>query len=318
MRRYLFGCALAALCCGALLLWFPESSEGVRRGLGVCADVIIPSLFPFFVLGAAIMELGIPARISRRLSPLMQRLFGAPGCGAAALVMGLMGGYPLGAATAAQLCERGLISRAECSRLMAFCNNSGPAFLIGAAGVGVFGSVRAGAVLYVCHILAALTAGVLLRSRGAVSTLSRAAPGEIEPGALARAVTTSVGNILNVCGFVVIFSAVTSALDASGVLPRLAGELSGRLGLELGTARALTTGFFEIGGGISALRGCSVTRANFAAAALIIGWGGLSVHLQTAAATARAKPRAVRHTAGRLLSAAFSAAYAFVLFPAAF
>lgn len=318
MRRYIFGCALALISCAALLLWFPEASEGVRRGLAVCGDVIIPSLFPFFVLGAAIMELGMPQRLSRRLSPAMSRLFGAPGAGASALVMGLMGGYPLGAATAAGLAERGVISRAECRRLLGFCNNSGPAFLIGAAGVGVFGSVRAGAVLYFCHILAALSSGIVLRGRGAPAASPALAVPDVEPGALARAVTSSVKNILNVCGFVVIFSALTSALEASGALPRLAGELAERFGLELGAARALTTGFFEIGGGISALRSCSPTRMNFAVAALIIGWGGLSVHMQTAAATAGVRPGAARHTAGRLLNAVFSAAYAFALYPLAF
>ena len=189
MRRYIFGCALALISCAALLLWFPEASEGVRRGLSVCGDVIIPSLFPFFVLGAAIMELGLPQRLSRRLSPAMSKLFGAPGAGASALVMGLMGGYPLGAATAAGLAERGVISRAECRRLLGFCNNSGPAFLIGAAGVGVFGSVRAGAVLYFCHILAALSSGIVLRDRGEPAASSALAVPDVEPGALARAVT---------------------------------------------------------------------------------------------------------------------------------
>lgn len=81
-------------------------------------------------------------------------------------------------------------------------------------------------------------------------------------------------------------------------------------GLELGAATALLTGFLEIGGGIGALRGCSPTAANFALCALIIGWGGLSVHMQTAAATAGAGVKTARHLAGRLMSAAFSAIYA--------
>ncbi len=316
--RFIAGCALAAAALIALLLWAPEAMDGVRAGLATCAEVIIPSLFPFFVLGSAIMELGIPQRLSRAPSPVMSRLFGVSGVGASAVIIGVMGGYPLGAATAAGLCERGVINRDECSRLLGFCNNSGPAFLIGAAGVGVFGSVRAGLALYLCHILAAVTSGIVLRSKRGAATAICAATPEPEPGALARAVMSSVKNILNVCGFVVIFSALTAALDASGLLGRLAGELAVRTGLELGASRALVTGFFEIGGGISALRECSYTAVNFSLCALIIGWGGVSVHMQTSAVTASAKPRAARHLAGRLLSAVFSAAYAFALYSLAF
>ena len=46
----------------------------------------------------------------------------------------------------------------------------------------------------------------------------------------------------------------------------------------------------------------------------MIGWGGVSVHMQTAAATAGAGVKTARHLAGRLMSAAFSAIYAWAAF----
>ena len=308
--RFTLGSALAAAALAALLGLTEAAANGVRSGLATCADVIIPSLFPFFVLGAAATELGIPQRLARALSRVMSRLFGVSGAGASALIIGVLGGYPLGAATAADLCARGVITRGECERLLGFCNNSGPAFLIGAAGAGVFGSVRAGIALYACHVLAAVTAGIILRGRGRAAPSPPLPAAEPEPGALARAVTASVGNMLNVCGFVVIFSAVREALDASGLLPQLALELSLRSGLEPGVSRALLTGVLEIGGGLGALRGCVPSRAVFTVCALMIGWGGLSVHMQTAAVVARAHVRTSRHLLGRLLSAALSAVYA--------
>ena len=319
MFRLISGGALSLLALAALLLWPSEAMDGVRAALAVCADVIIPSLFPFFVLGSAVTELGLPQRLGKALSGPMSKLFGVSGAGASAFVIGILGGYPLGASTVSGLVVRGAASRSEGERLLGFCNNSGPAFLVGAAGVGVFGSVRAGMALYACHVLAAVTAGVLMRGKRTSAAVSALHAGDLpEPGALARAVTSSVKNILAVCGFVTVFSAVTAALDASGLLGRLSGELAVRTGMELGASRALLTGFFEIGGGISALRGCSPTRLNFAVCALIIGWGGVSVHMQTASAAAPAKLKAARHFAGRLLSAVFSAAYAFLLWPAAF
>ena len=161
--RYQLACTLAAAALLALLGWPEAASGGVRGGLATCGGVIIPSLFPFFVLSAAVSELGIPQRLARRLAEPMSRLFGVSGAGASALVLGVLGGYPLGAASAADMAGRGVITPEECSRLLGFCNNSGPAFLVGAAGVGVFGSVRAGIALYACHVAAAVTAGVLMR-----------------------------------------------------------------------------------------------------------------------------------------------------------
>ena len=84
----------------------------------------------------------------------------------------------------------------------------------------------------------------------------------------------------------VTFSVVTGMLDASGLLPALVGTLSARLGLELHFARALCTGVLELGTGIGAMQGLAPTPANLALAAFLIGWGGVSVHCQTAAVLA--------------------------------
>ncbi len=136
------------LCIGGLLFAFPEESlEAAREGITLCLDVLIPSLFPFFVLSSLLIETGVAGLCARPLSRWMYPLFGVGGAGAAALVLGLIGGYPAGARTIAQLVERGECSREEARRLSRFCNNCGPAFFLGAVGMGVFGSKEVGVLL---------------------------------------------------------------------------------------------------------------------------------------------------------------------------
>lgn len=131
--------------------------------------------------------------------------------------------------------------------------------------------------------------------------------------ALPEAVRSAVCAVLTVSGFVVTFSVVTGMLDASGLLPALVGTLSARLGLELHFARALCTGVLELGTGIGAMQGLAPTPANLALAAFLIGWGGVSVHCQTAAVLAGTDIKSARHTAGRLLHGAISALCMWVL-----
>ena len=131
--------------------------------------------------------------------------------------------------------------------------------------------------------------------------------------ALPEAVRSAVCAVLTVSGFVVTFSVVTGMLDASGLLPALVGTLSARLGLELHFARALCTGVLELGTGIGAMQGLTPTPANLALAAFLIGWGGVSVHCQTAAVLAGTDIKSARHTAGRLLHGALSALCMWVL-----
>ena len=317
MKRGAFALyAAAAVAAGfALIACSAEAMEAARASLQLCGEVLIPSLFPFFVISALIQELGLPSRLGRLAAPLMSRLFGVSGPGCASLVLGLMAGYPLGAASVAGLVRRGELSRAEGERLLGFCNNSGPAFMLGAAGAGVFGSARAGILLYVCHILAALLSGLLLSFGHRSRSFTRPEPSPICEGALSAAVLASVRNMLNVCGFVVAFGVVTGVLTAVGLLPALTLDLSRLTGLEVSACRALLTGFFELGGGVGAMRGLAATPANLAVCAAIVGWGGLSVHLQTSAVAGDMKT--ARHFAGRCLSAVFSCVFAYILASAA-
>ncbi len=91
---------------GLLLFLFPEESvAAAREGISLCVDVLIPSLFPFFVISSLLISTGLAGLCARPLESFMRPLFGVGGAGAAALSLGLIGGYPVGARTVAQLVQ---------------------------------------------------------------------------------------------------------------------------------------------------------------------------------------------------------------------
>lgn len=303
----------AALCAmAALLMSTAEVISCCRGALTLCLELIMPSLFPFFVISGLLNRLGFPAYLGRLLSPAAARLFNVSGAGASAFFIGISGGYPMGASYIADMHEKGQIPAEEASRLLAFCNNSGPAFIIGAVGAGVFRSGAVGGILYLVHITAALLTGVLLRPkhRAESCTVTASEPESIK-SALPEAVRQSVVSTLNVCGFVVCFTVLTGLLDAWGVFSGTAGIISAALGLELHFVRAALTGLLELGSAVGAMQGLSASPLNLALAAGVLGWGGISVHFQTAAVLADAEIETAPHFTGRLISAALGAALAY-------
>lgn len=288
-------------------------SEAVRHALLLCADTIVPSLFPFFVLSILLNRLGLPGLLGRVFGRAASALFGVSGEGVSALFIGLTGGYPLGAAYIGELCVSGRIGRQEGERLLAFCNNSGPAFIIGAAGAGVFGSTGVGLLLYAVHVCAAVLTGVLFSGRG--DGTEERPPVQDDEAALATALPDAVKGavtaVLNVCGFVVFFSAVTALMDAGGMLTACVQALASLLRADPAAIRALLVGILELGGGIAAMRGLPPTPGNLALAAFLLGFGSLSVHCQTAAVIAEAKMKSALHFAGRLTMAVLSALLAY-------
>lgn len=285
VRDALVGLALLAATAG-LVAAPGEAIAGAKDGLTLCFNVIIPSLFPFFVLSSLVVDLGLAAYLGRAMEGLMRPLFRVSGSCAAAVALGFIGGYPVGARTALQLYQQGLCSKTEAERLLAFCNNSGPAFILGVVGAGIFGDSRVGLLLYLTHAFASLLVGLLFRFYGGGRREARSAPSRPKPiqtvtlpAAFTGAVSRSLQSTLNICAFVVFFAVVLRLLSAYGVLSALAGLLS-LAGFEAEWAKRLVAGLLELSSGVASLRGGSQLAGRVSMAAFMLGWAGLSVHCQ--------------------------------------
>ena len=278
--------ALALLIATVGLVAAPaQAIAGAKEGLMLCFNVIVPSLFPFFVLSSLVVDLGLAAYLGRAMEGLMRPLFRVSGSCSAAVALGFIGGYPVGARTALQLYEQGLCSKTEAERLLAFCNNSGPAFILGVVGAGIFGDSRVGLLLYLTHALASLMVGLLFRFyggwEGKRTQASRPKPIRTVtlPAAFTGAVSRALQSTLNICAFVVFFAVVLRLLSAYGVLSALASLLS-LAGLEAEWAKRLVAGLLELSSGVASLQGGAGLTGRVSMAAFMLGWAGLSVHCQ--------------------------------------
>lgn len=294
--------ALALLCCPA------EAAAGARDGLALCAGTVLPALFPFLVLSGLVVELGCGAWLGRHMGWLMAPLFGLSGRGASALVLGLVGGYPLGARTVGELYRRGELPRWEAERLLLFCNNAGPAFLLSVVGVQLFGSPRAGWLLVGTHAVGAILCGVLARLHTGgrrESVPPSVAPPPSFSTAFSAAIGSAVGAALNICACVVLFGVFLRLLRLFGVL-KLGTALLTRLGVPGDCAGAVLSGALEMTNGVAALPH-SPTAAALTAAAFLLGFGGLSVFCQTASLLAGSGLSPVWCLKGQLVHGAVSA-----------
>lgn len=312
MREWGRKAALAAalLVCMAVLLWQNETaSAAVRQGLALCARSVIPSLFPFFVVVSFAVGCGF-FTVLRRL--------GLP-VGAAVFLMGIVGGYPVGARTVGELYRGGGLARERAETLLTFCNNAGPSFIFAIAGVGVFGSQKTGLALYVIHILSALAAGGLLGGLRSVRSASKPNRFDMKHGSndmkTARCDMKSAGNctktvgngaklpalfvscvgsaaaaMVNICAFVIFFLVVMA-------LVRQAWP----------AAPPLALGLLELTGGVTSLE---ASPAGFCMAAALLGWGGVSVHCQTAAVLENTGISLWRYLLAKVLQAVVSALFA--------
>ncbi|MBO5928998.1 MAG: hypothetical protein J6Q42_03145 [Clostridia bacterium] len=253
----------------ATVLTFPAAvAGGISRGLSICSSVIIPSLFPFLVLSGVIVRSGIATAIGNRLDRLTRRVFGLPGCCAGGILIGFFGGYPAGAVAIGELVRSGQLSKTDAKHMLRFCVNGGPGFVISAVGATIMNSTAFGWMLFAAHLVSSLIIGIIGAPCRKTSNRSRRSmPSVSFTVSLVESVTAACQTLLSLCGFVVLFAAILTVADACGIPSHLSLLLSCLLEVNCGCLAAA-----EITQAAPFLLGCT------------IGFGGLCVHCQLAAA----------------------------------
>ena len=283
----------------AFLLCPAACADGVRDGLTLAARAALPALFPFFVAGGLLVRTGFADALGRVLARPLARLYRLPPAAAPAVVLGLTGGYPVGAATAAGLVQQGALSPADAARVNSFCNCASPGFCIGLAGLGVFGSARTGAALYGIHLLAALLTGLFTARGGAAPHVpARTAAGCAPPregfaAAFCGAVQQAAGTALTVTAFLTVFSILLQLLE-----PALAHVPFG----------AAAAGLLELTSGLDRLSALPLPAPwRLTLTSFLLGFGGLAVQFQVRAVAASAGLPADGFAAAKLLHGALAA-----------
>lgn len=300
--RYVFFFLLAASAV-TLLLTPARSAEAIQLGLEVCSRSILPSLFPFFVLTELWISLGCCDALARRASPWMIRLFHLPGACASALVLGAIGGYPVGARTAASLCKCGRISQQDAEAALVFCSNAGPAFIFGVMGQKLFGSISAGAAMWGIHLLTALLLGLLFRppTQHLCADTVFNVPTSPSVSAFTDAAIHAGKSTASVCVFVLLFCIITTHLKA--ILPET-------------LVSVFILSSLELAGGTAYLAAAvAPPQLQFVLAAALLGWGGLCVHCQAIPALTDAGLSVGRYLSGKALHGLISGAAACLAAP---
>ena len=276
-RDYIMAALVLFVAIG-LLTRSGEVSKGIAAGLETCAGVLIPALFPFMALSGLLSATSAARVLSMPLKPVTTKIFKLPEEFGSVILLSLIGGYPVGAKNVSQLVQGGKISTKTAERMMCFCMNPGPSFLITAVGVKMLNDKTAGLILFLTQTAATIIIGI------AVSYRKKAEQSRIETGhgtkemrgaeAFVEAVTNASSAMLAMCAFAVIFSGILPLAESSGAVSFLKSVLP----FKTSAVNAAVSGFFEVTSGCMSATGSE--SVPFGLLSAIVSFGGLSVLFQ--------------------------------------
>lgn len=200
---------------GAGLVMHPEETAmGIKKGIILLGENIIPSLFPFMVLSTYISNSQFVELLAKALERPSQKIFKTNGNAIIAVILGFIGGYPIGAKTASEFYAEGKLTDNEVQRLFCWCINPSPAFVITAVGTFMMSNFKSGAILYSSTVLSSLLIGFCTRffSDNKKSQYLRK---DISNRKNIFVKSVSVGSeaMLSICGWVLTFCAIAALTD---------------------------------------------------------------------------------------------------------
>lgn len=310
--KNIFKSAISAILIISLVIYPETAIKSAADALSTCFNVLLPSLFPFFVLSRIFIKSGGAYFLGRVLTPVMRPLFGISGSGASALILGIISGYPVGAKTAVDLYSQSSLTKKETENLICFCNNSGPLFIIGALGVGMLTSKEAGVFLYVIHILSAITLGLILRF-----TMTEKSPpckpagsNNTQHNVFTSAVEDSMVSVINVFAYVIFFAVMMDIAEVSGAFSPIV-KILGNIGANSSIVNPLICAVFEMTTGIKKLSATdSALSIKLILSSFMLGWSGLSIHFQTKSVLRNAEFSFAKYIVAKFTQGIIAAIYA--------
>ncbi|MBQ7415621.1 MAG: hypothetical protein IJW14_01125 [Oscillospiraceae bacterium] len=264
---------------------------GAADGINLCIRTLVPTLFPFFFLSNMLSSVFMGQRLSI-LRPL-GRLCRIPEGAEYILLSGLLGGYPVGAQCICNAMESGSLSRKDARRMLAFCNNCGPAFVFGVCGA-LYDEVWVPWALMVIHIISALIVAFVIPGNGGRCMAVK--NHRVSP---VRSLNQALRSMAMVCGWVILFKVLLAFLNR-WIMWYFPAEV-----------QIAFTGFLELSNGCLGLGAIDNTRLRFILCATFLGFGGFCVAIQSYFAAGNVDTGL--YFPGKLLQCAISATLACVL-----
>ena len=190
--------------------------EGVKNGLLLWYDRILPALLPFSIISYILVASDNLSFFSRILHPVIKKLIPVSPDGVYPLLAGFLFGFPLGSKIIGQLSENGQLRSSEAQILLSVCNNISPVFITGYMVHQCIGCDAYMLPAILCIYLPPLFfAAIRLRFlKGTASDKkNEASRSQITFKIIDAGIMNGFETLLKLCGYIVIFSILCKPLS---------------------------------------------------------------------------------------------------------
>ena len=319
---------------GIFLVRRPDLSFlGVKEGFEICFGTLVPSLFPFIFFASFMINSGAVNIFGKIFAFISKKIFFLPPAALPVIFLSMIGGFPVGAKGISELLEKKIINSKQAERMLKFCVNAGPAFILGVIGNTLIKNLKIAGIILTSQIISALIIAIILafleknrenqkfdniinaRENSAIFRKTKVFNSNFKPKkisfaeALINSCESASSAIINMCFLVIIFNVLYIFLYSLQIIYFCDILLSG-----LGLPQEISKCFFQII--LEVTKSCQMI-SNYGVfpqlLAFATSWGGFCVHFQIFSILKNLKINYLNFFLFRFLNACLSYFFTFLL-----
>lgn len=303
--------------------------QGVRNAIMLWATKVFPVLFPFYIFSNLAIKSGLAHFLGELIHPLIRRLFRTSAISGFVFIMSLLSGNPSSAIIISNLYEDGTITKNEAQHLLAFCVFTNPLFCIGTIGYAYFQNPSLGYIVLISHISANIIIGLLIRYniKGCIYnkfSLKKSYEKMLHykskhqrnfSETLTNILQSGINTMFLICSFMIFFNLINVMIESAKLTTIIYQSLK-IFKIELSLFQTFFIGLIEMVSGIDKVVENNYSlRATITIIAMLISFGGLSIHMQIHSILYKVKLKYYPFLIARIAQMFFSGIIAYYIFP---
>ena len=207
-------CLIITAIFSGLFIYSKECKNGIVNGLIICVSNLVPSLFLYMILASYISGSKISLYIGAILGKPVTKLLKLPKSSASAILLSLIGGYPVGAKCVANAYKNNLLTKSQAKKLSLITVSSGTGFTLNFVALSLYNNKKIGIILLVSQILAyIITATLICVFVKCDDSIEVSNNRQIKHTDFTSAVFDGCVATLNMCAMVIVFSALVCVCE---------------------------------------------------------------------------------------------------------
>lgn len=235
-----------------------KSIVAALDGCRLWYKAILPTTFPFLIICNLLISYDGISLYSKFLGPVICRPLSLSRNCSFPIAASILCGYPIGAKYSADLYNMGYIEKNEYIRLLNIASNVGPLFLIGSVASALLNNITFGYILLAGSYISCIFIGLITKKKRTINNTSSLNINQNSSNnnlgtAIKDSIENSINTVLNIGGFIIIFSVIISLIKNNSMLAYLIQNLELIFKIPSGILYSVLLGSIEITNGCNIL-----------------------------------------------------------------